>query len=101
MSACTFTFLGGVERRMHVDDIFGVHRFSAKKDQGMDVAQQETGKLLAYVESMGVKSRLIEDMAKVGPEKFNRLLPNRLKELNVITSTKWLDGAQNKEYSCE
>ena len=103
LSACTFTFLGGVNRRVHDHDLYGVHRFhpAGKEDPGSDIAQRRVGELLEYVRRMGVDQRLIEDMSAVGPATINSLDFSRLVELRVVTSASPLkDDGQGRIFSC-
>lgn len=60
LSACAYAFLGGIERSYGGGDLYGVHRFGVK-DGVLDggTAQVLSGEIAAYVEEMGVDSRLL------------------------------------------
>src|SRR5579862_9868110 len=86
-SACTFAFLGGVERDVQSDSKFGVHRFWGK-DSG-DVqqdTQQVAGLLVDYIREMGVSSEMYTLMTQGSPDKVKYLDNATLKRLNVITT---------------
>ena len=58
MSACTFLFLGGVHRYVPSNARYGVHRWFyateglADRNEATAEAQQESGKLVAFVQEM-------------------------------------------------
>jgi hypothetical protein len=95
-SACTFAFLGGVHRSVPYASTYGVHRFEFVNPPSgtdfADAAQQMSGELVQYVDSMGVEPELITEMSKKGPKEMNNLSSRRLAELNVVTprwQTSW------------
>jgi hypothetical protein len=91
LSSCTFAFLGGVDRRMLSDDLYGVHRFYSTGPTSPATAEEDaqitTAALFGYVRSMGVDPGLIEEMVKEGKTAVNALSKDRLAALRVLTTT--------------
>lgn len=92
-SACTFAFLGGVTRTVISGSYFGVHRFVVEggppiSSQQTEVStQKEVGKLVAYVESMGVSPAMITLMSEGGQsrKKVKFLDPATMARLRITT----------------
>jgi hypothetical protein len=88
-SACTYAFLGGVQRRVPTTVKIGVHQFSHHVDsrgQPVDAAfglaeyrsaQEITSQLAVYVQEMGVDARLLEVAATAPFGVPIRILTNR------------------------
>jgi hypothetical protein len=104
MSACTFAFLGGIDRRVHASDLYGVHRMYNDKvtdpGQAMAIAQILTAEVLSYVRSMGADPGLIEDMVKEGKTSVLGLSMERLVGLRVVTTSQMASVGQADELSC-
>ncbi len=104
MSACTFAFLGGIDRRVHSSDLYGVHRMYSDKvtdpDQAMAIAQILTAEVLSYVRSMGADPGLIEDMVKEGKTSVLGLSTERLVALRVVTTSQMAYTGPTDALSC-
>lgn len=89
-SSCTFTFLGGVKRSMLSWDMYGVHQFSFRSAPNADTAASDAQKvsvtLYNYVRSMGVDTRLIDEMVKADQTQVNSLSVDRLRALKVVNA---------------
>lgn len=60
MSACAYTFLGGVTRRFYSNKAYGVHRFGYSLGDGDEVsAQIAASEIAKYVEEMGVDQNIL------------------------------------------
>lgn len=97
-SACTLMFLGGVRRQVPQNARYGVHRWYFQNALTVDLneaaadAQVRNGRLIAFVEEMGVDPQLIAEGANSGPTEMNILTQVRLSQLKVITplyTTNW------------
>jgi len=86
-SACAYTFLGGVGRRVMESDTFGVHQFyGAQKD--IEASAQVTMTLLAeYLNAMGVGRELLTVASLTPSKKIGVLTVKQAQELNVDNSS--------------
>jgi hypothetical protein len=101
MSACTFAFLGGVERYIaslgnQNTSRYGLHRFyattpSTNADAAMQIGQIITADILQYITVMGADPRLIQEMVKAGPGQINLLTPDQLRSYRVVTHYDFCD----------
>jgi hypothetical protein len=86
-SACTYAFLGGVERR--VLGPFGVHAMSASSgtvDAGLlDQVQEVSAILLSYLRDMVGRTEMAEAGLRVSASNIYELSDDELRDWNVIT----------------
>jgi hypothetical protein len=87
-SACTFAFLGGIERTIDSDSKLGFHR-SHFGDTGSeptgDDAQKIIAALLLYIVNMGVDGRLIALASEASPSEVRWIRPDEARNLRVTT----------------
>ena len=71
-SACAYSFLGGVARRVHPQALYGVHQFRAQ-ESGLDSVQtQKISAVLAkYMDAMNVSRLLLDQAMLTDPGKVN------------------------------
>lgn len=110
ISACSFAFLGGVERSVPKGSVFAVHQVSMNCvdsrrayrqfpwlrlptvnycpdfRQAMAIAQSASSAVVEYVLSMGVDPLFLSEMAKADPDAINRLSENQLEGYRIIFS---------------
>ncbi|MDO9624338.1 MAG: hypothetical protein Q7J46_10175 [Pseudomonas sp.] len=102
-SACTYAFLGGIERRLAgPESKIGVHRFYRAnaalepdarhyRGQDLDDTQQIMAGLMLYVMDMGVDLHLIALTAEAGPGEMRWLTEAEAIELKAVFEPyKWL-----------
>jgi hypothetical protein len=95
-SACTYLFLGGVERRFPVTARFGVHQFTPRigadgrpvserpNEQDFMGAQQVSAHLAVYIQEMGADARLMLAAASVPyGQQLRFLRPGEVAELRA------------------
>jgi hypothetical protein len=95
-SACTYLFLGGVERRFPVTARFGVHQFTPRigadgrpvserpNEQDFMGAQQVSAHLAVYIQEMGADARLMLAAASVPyGQQLRFLRPSEIAELRA------------------
>ena len=95
-SACTLAFLGGVNRTIPEDSIFGVHRFSTDNklspEEALDIGQIQMSEITEYAAYMGVSPDFVTEMVRSSPSSINVLTQEKLTSLGVITprwATTW------------
>jgi|KBSMisStandDraft_5_1062788.scaffolds.fasta_scaffold31216_4 hypothetical protein len=91
VSACTLSFLGGVNRNVASGARFGVHMLSAElagvsPQTAMQLGQKSIADLSSYVSRMGVKSEFVSELTRARPEQVNVLSAEMLRRLNVTTA---------------
>jgi hypothetical protein len=89
-SACTLAFLGGLNRTIPKEAIFGVHRFSStnadlSSNEALDVGQIEMSQIAEYVAYMGVSPKFVNEMVRSPSGSINMLTQGQLRDLRVIT----------------
>jgi hypothetical protein len=87
-SACTFAFLGGVDRQ--VQGQFGIHALSFKKGTSLtgtslDAVQQGASLMVQYARQMVGRSDMAEAALKVSASTIDLLPDNLLRDWNIIT----------------
>ncbi|MEO8669208.1 MAG: hypothetical protein ABI399_11870 [Bauldia sp.] len=86
-SACTYAFLGGLDRR--VAGPFGIHAMSTSEEKieaGMlDDVQEISAILLAYAREMAGKSDMAEVALKVKASTIYEVPDDQLRDWNIIT----------------
>jgi hypothetical protein len=91
VSACVYTMLGGVTRRVNTSGRIGVHRFHP------DTPDEAVPKVLAdyvidmlkrYVLQMGADATLIHLAANVAPDTVHYLSADELRRYRIITDAK-------------
>jgi hypothetical protein len=88
MSACAYTFMGGVERSMEAGAIIGVHRFyvedgSATEEDG----QMMLSEMNRFVVSMGVSTEVLSLAARAGRHQYVAIDADRAIGLNLDNHT--------------
>lgn len=115
ISACSFAFLGGVERTVPDGSVYAVHQVSMNCSdprgayrrfpwvrlptvnycpdfrEAMAIAQNASGAVVEYVLSMGVDPLFLSEMAKADPEAINRLSADRLEAYRITQSPQKTD----------
>lgn len=104
-SACSYAFMGGVNRRLASTSRIGVHQFSQRLDaQGRALdpgfgveefrnAQEITARLAVYIQEMGVDARVLEIAATAPFGAPIRILNNReVQELRLATPAQVVQG---------
>jgi hypothetical protein len=85
VSACAFTFLGGIERTLDPNSSLVFHLYS-KPDAPSEKDVQELISLLhLYLLEMGVDARLIAWITEAGPKVMRRIRPDEARDLRVTT----------------
>ena len=88
MSACAYTFMGGVERSMDDGAIIGVHRFYAEgggaTEEDGQVVVSEMGK---FVAAMGVSPDILSMASRAGRNQYVAIDVNRAIDLNLDNHT--------------
>jgi hypothetical protein len=94
MSACTFAFLGGIDRFIAAipsgKTRFGLHRFYAaaptiNSQDALQIGQIRTAQILQYVTAMGADPSLIQEMIKAGPGQMNLMSEDQLVAFHLVT----------------
>ena len=85
-SSCTFAFLGGVTRTMAPGSRYGVHRFSGNVANPLQTAQEEAGKLVAYIAEMGVSRGMYTEMTEGTPAQVKYLDAGTMAKLRITTT---------------
>lgn len=99
-SACTLTFMGGVNRTINYASNYGVHQFEAadqNANQNANIqlqSQTETAAaaVVAYLSEMGVSPNYMVYMVKKTGNDVTNLTMAELQQLNIVTprwQTKW------------
>jgi hypothetical protein len=91
LSACTLSFLGGVNRTVAGGARFGVHMLSTQlvgmsAQTALQLGQKSIAALTSYVGSMGVKTEFVSELTRARPEQVNILSAEALRRLNVTTT---------------
>jgi hypothetical protein len=88
-SACTLAFLGGMNRTIPKNAIFGVHRFSTdanlSSNEALDVGQIQMSQIAEYIAYMGISPKFVNEMVRSPASSINMLTQDQLKDLKVIT----------------
>ena len=91
LSACTMSFLGGVNRHPGpAGSVYGVHQFYSDS-QGIDMGsvQQVSALILLFVREMGTDPNYFTAMVQAGRNEVLPLTPPQMAELKITTT----DGA--------
>jgi hypothetical protein len=95
-SACTLTFMGGVNRTINYASNYGVHQFEAADPNPDPSLQQQTevaaATIVAYLGEMGVSPNYMVYMVKKTGNDVTNLTMAELQQLNIVTprwQTKW------------
>jgi hypothetical protein len=81
-SACSLAFLGGVFRFAGSGARYGVHR--ASTTGRLDLGEQLTSAIAAYIREMGVDARLLDLWTKAGPDEMYVLSQREAERLGVV-----------------
>ena len=86
ISACAYTFLGGVQRRVAPRAEFGVHQFRSK-DKVLDSVQTQkiAATLGKYMDNMGVSRNLLDQALMTEPGKVMLIAEHNRKSWRVET----------------
>ena len=88
-SACTLAFLGGRERYVDTDAMFGVHQVSTSdkltSGQALELGQITIGEIVEYASFMGARPEFIYELTRAAPTEINLLSATTLQNLNVTT----------------
>ena len=85
VSACAFTFIGGIERILDPASSLGFHLFSKPDAPSENDIQELTSLLRLYLLEMEVDVRLIARMTDAGPKVMRWIAPNEARDLRVTT----------------
>jgi hypothetical protein len=87
-SACSLILAGGNERSVLPAAKVGVHRFSNSTPtvKDLDLAQQMSGEILAYLRRMGVEPDLFQAMVSVPAHDMRYLTRNEMEKWKLISS---------------
>ena len=85
LSACAFTFLGGIERTLDADSSLAFHLYSNPDVPSENDVQRLIYLLQLYLMEMGVDARLIAWMTEAGPKVMRRIRPEEARDLRVTT----------------
>ena len=85
VSACAFTFLGGIERTLDPNSNLVFHLYSKPDAPSENDVQELTSLLHLYLLEMGVDARLIAWMTEAGPKVMRRIRPDEARDLRVTT----------------
>jgi hypothetical protein len=95
-SACTLTFMGGVNRTINYASNYGVHQFEAADENPNSQTQSQTeaaaAAIVAYLSKMGVSPNYMVYMVKKTGNDVTNLTMAELQQLNIVTprwQTKW------------
>lgn len=95
-SACTLTFMGGVNRAINYASNYGVHQFEAENQTPSPDLQADTeaasATIVAYLSQMGVSPNYMVYMVKKSGNDVTNLTMSELQQLNIVTprwQTKW------------
>lgn len=100
-SACAFAFLGGVNRAIEPNSLYGIHQFYGTAGNiGDSVTQITIVALAAYIEEMGSNRHLLDAASLVPSHEMYWLSLEDLRELRVdnmtVDKSKWqLSALQN------
>ena len=90
-SSCTLAFLGGRNRTVPQNAIFGVHRFSSdaslSSKDALDVGRIQMSEIAEYIAYMGVSPDFAAEMTRSSSNSINILSQDEIKALGVITLT--------------
>ena len=87
LSACAYTYLGGVKRTMIAGSRYGLHQFDgncATAEECLKSSQQQFGKVLAYVQKMGADPALLAAAATAAPDSFNFVPDEDLERFRIL-----------------
>ncbi len=90
-SACTYAFLGGVERSIEENSRLGVHQFYSEAPRGRGsfaVAQSAINDLGVYMSDMGVSGNLILAAAATAPVNMHWLSREELESYRAVTDVR-------------
>lgn len=103
-SACAYAFMGGIERRISLGSLLGVHQFyTALRGEGSDdapqvliregIEQEISSVLLDYMLRMGVNGRVLVNAGLRGPDEMHWIeAGEEALELGLLYEpTSWLD----------
>jgi hypothetical protein len=101
-SACTFAFMGGVQRTIGYASNYGVHQFASESQTANANLEAQTeaasAMLVAYLNEMGVSPNYMTYMVKKTGNDVTNLTMKELQQLNIVTprwQTKWQIAALN------
>ena len=104
-SSCTLAFLGGVERTVPDDALFGVHQVSLdtaiSPTEALELGQVAMGAIAEYASAMGVKAQFVTELTRATPDGINLLSASKLAELDVTTpdfQTSWQIESFNGQF---
>lgn len=87
LSACAYTFLGGVSRSIAQGGMIGVHRFYSRNGTGdLQEGQQAHSTLLQYTRAMGVSDTLLDMSVQAGQNEMIGVGVGRARVLRVDNS---------------
>jgi len=95
-SACTLTFMGGINRTINYASNYGVHQFEAANQNSNANTESETeaaaAAVVAYLSEMGVSPNYMVYMVKKTGNDVTNLTMAELQQLNIVTprwQTQW------------
>jgi hypothetical protein len=85
-SACSYAFLGGVQRKVHQPEALLFHQFSSTSGLNTESSTQEiVGLLNTYLDEMGVSRHALDPALLNRPEQFGSLSFSELRRYGVVT----------------
>jgi hypothetical protein len=91
LSACPYVFASGVTRAVDTDAQIGVHQHFFGKSRvlpaflAVEDVQRGQGEVMAYLDDMGVDTRIMQHALVTPPNEIYILLPKQLREYAMIT----------------
>lgn len=92
-SACAYAFLGGVDRIVHPESGYGIHKFygAVSPSDAMDLTQDIVADLLDYTSLMGASADVVKIASSTSANDMTWLDPEQRQTMRVVTED-FIDG---------
>jgi hypothetical protein len=84
VSACTFTFMGGIVRTVGYDSNYSVHQFEGGNET-QSATEVTTAAIVKYLNEMGISPNYLSYMVLKEGQNVTDLTVQQLRDLNIIT----------------
>jgi hypothetical protein len=84
VSACTFTFMGGIVRTVGYDSNYSVHQFEGGNET-QSATEVTTANIVKYLNEMGISPNYLSYMVLKEGQNVTDLTGTQLRDLNIIT----------------
>jgi hypothetical protein len=84
VSACTFTFMGGIVRTIGYDSNYSVHQFEGGNET-QSATEVTTASIVKYLNEMGISPNYLSYMVLKEGQNVTDLTVQQLRDLNIIT----------------